>query len=66
MAELAVTGATVKEIALAMYLSPRTVETHLTHIYRKVGVSSKAELRTTSLRPSTASGASRWAILTRN
>ncbi|MCL4414510.1 MAG: helix-turn-helix transcriptional regulator, partial [Actinobacteria bacterium] len=45
VADLAVTGATVKEIALAMYLSPRTVESHLTHIYRKVGVSSKAELR---------------------
>ncbi|MDA8284955.1 MAG: AAA family ATPase [Actinomycetota bacterium] len=65
VADLAVTGATVKEIALAMYLSPRTVETHLTHIYRKAGVSSKAELRTTSLGRSTASGASRWAILTR-
>ncbi len=66
VADLAVTGATVKEIALAMYLSPRTVETHLTHIYRKVGVNSKAELRTTPLGRSTASGASRWAILTRN
>ena len=59
MADLAVTGATVKEIALAMHLSPRTVETHLTHIYRKVGVNSKAELRTTFLGRSTASRASR-------
>ncbi len=45
VADLAVTGATIKEIGLALYLSPRTVETHLTHIYRKVGVNSKAELR---------------------
>jgi DNA-binding CsgD family transcriptional regulator len=59
VADLAVTGATIKEIALAMYISPRTVETHLTHIYRKVGVSSKAELRTTSLGRSTARPASR-------
>ncbi len=59
MVDLAVTGAAVKEIALAMYLLPRTVETHLTHIYRKVGVNSEAELRTMFLGRSTASRASR-------
>jgi DNA-binding NarL/FixJ family response regulator len=49
VADLAVTGATVKEIALARYLSPRTVETHLTHVYRKLGVSSRTELRKAAL-----------------
>jgi len=44
-ATLAAAGATVKEIAAAMYLSPRTVETHLGRAYRKLGVSSKLELR---------------------
>jgi len=59
VADLAATGATVKEIADAMYLSPRTVESHLTHIYRKVGVSSKAELRKTPPEWTTASPAPR-------
>ncbi len=45
VAELARTGATAREIAQRMYLSPRTVETHLARAYRKLGVSSKAELR---------------------
>jgi len=44
-AELAARGATVKEVADAMYLSPRTVETHLGRAYRKLGVNSKRELR---------------------
>jgi DNA-binding CsgD family transcriptional regulator len=37
-------GRSNKEIAAALYLSVRTVETHLTHIYRKLGVRSRAEL----------------------
>jgi DNA-binding CsgD family transcriptional regulator len=43
--ELAVTGATVREIAAEMHLSPRTVESHLAHAYDKLGVGSKQELR---------------------
>jgi DNA-binding CsgD family transcriptional regulator len=45
VAEEAITGATAREIAASLYLSPRTVETHLASAYRKLGVASKAELR---------------------
>ena len=44
VAELAATGAPTREIAAAAFLSPKTVEYHLTRIYRKLGVRSKAEL----------------------
>ncbi|MEO6512562.1 MAG: helix-turn-helix transcriptional regulator [Nocardioides sp.] len=44
VALLAATGAPTTEIASATFLSPRTVEHHLTQIYRKLGVRSKAEL----------------------
>ena len=44
VAELAATGATSREIAAATYLSPKTVEHHLSRIYRKLGVRSKSEL----------------------
>ena len=44
VAELAATGATTREIAAAAFLSPKTVEYHLSRIYRKLGVRSKAEL----------------------
>lgn len=45
VASLAITGATTREIASELRLSPRTVESHLGHIYLKLGVSSKTELR---------------------
>jgi len=37
-------GATNAEVAASLFLSPRTVEHHLSHIYRKVGVRSRAQL----------------------
>jgi DNA-binding CsgD family transcriptional regulator len=46
-----VTGATVREIAAEMHLSPRTVESHLAHAYDKLGVRSKQELRGRHGRP---------------
>lgn len=44
IAALAADGRSNREIAAVLYLSVRTVETHLTHIYRKLGVRSRAEL----------------------
>ena len=47
IAELVAAGQTNKEVASALYLSDRTVEGHLTSIYRKLGVRSRAELART-------------------
>jgi DNA-binding CsgD family transcriptional regulator len=35
---------TNREIAGALYMSPRSVESHLTSIYRRFGVRSRAQL----------------------
>ena len=45
VAALAATGATMREIADELHVSPRTVETHLANVYLKLDVRSKAELR---------------------
>ncbi|MGV0798407.1 helix-turn-helix transcriptional regulator, partial [Mycolicibacterium elephantis] len=37
-------GKTTRETAAALFLSPKTVEYHLRHIYDKVGIRSRAEL----------------------
>ncbi|GLX97841.1 LuxR family transcriptional regulator [Herbidospora sp. NBRC 101105] len=44
IAELAKTGLTSKEIAARLMLSSRTVDDHLAHVYRKLGVSSRTAL----------------------
>jgi DNA-binding CsgD family transcriptional regulator len=38
-------GATTKEAAAALFLSPKTVEYHLRHVYHKLGINSRSELR---------------------
>jgi DNA-binding CsgD family transcriptional regulator len=57
VAVLAASGHTNRQVAQALFLSPRTVEAHLARIYRKLGISSRAELgaamaRTAPPRPS--------------
>lgn len=37
-------GASNREIATILFVSPKTVESHLTHIHRKLGVRSRAQL----------------------
>jgi DNA-binding CsgD family transcriptional regulator len=44
VARLAAQGHTVRQIAEQLYISERTVETHLSAVYGKLGVSSKSEL----------------------
>ena len=44
VATMAAEGSTNPEIAQALFVTKRTVETHLTHIYRKLDITSRAEL----------------------
>ncbi|HZV52758.1 MAG TPA: AAA family ATPase [Candidatus Dormibacteraeota bacterium] len=44
VALLTASGATTREVAERLFLSPRTVEVHLTRTYRKLGVRSRTEL----------------------
>jgi DNA-binding CsgD family transcriptional regulator len=44
VAQLIVQGATNREAAAALFLTPKTIETHLSHVYRKLGVRSRVEL----------------------
>ncbi|MFE6520669.1 AAA family ATPase [Streptomyces sp. NPDC057794] len=44
-------GDTSKEVAAALFLSPRTVDAHLRSIFRKLGISSRRQLRDRSVLP---------------
>ena len=44
IAALVATGRTNQEVALALFVSPKTVEWNLSKIYRKLGVSTRTEL----------------------
>ena len=37
-------GATNREASAALFLSPKTIEAHLSSIYRKLGIRSRTEL----------------------
>jgi DNA-binding CsgD family transcriptional regulator/tetratricopeptide (TPR) repeat protein len=44
VAELAAEGPTNREIAQALFVTPKTVEVHLSSVYRKLGISSRSQL----------------------
>ncbi|HET6733559.1 helix-turn-helix transcriptional regulator, partial [Mycobacterium sp.] len=44
VAELAASGMTNRDVAAALFISPKTVEANLARIYRKLGINSRAEL----------------------
>ena len=44
MAELAAGGQSNRDIAQALYETPKTVEVHLTSAYRKLGITRRAGL----------------------
>jgi DNA-binding CsgD family transcriptional regulator len=44
VAELAASGMTNKDVAAALFISPKTVEANLGRIYRKLGIRTRAEL----------------------
>ena len=44
VAALVAEGRTNKEVAAALFCGERTVETHLSHVYAKLGMRSRAQL----------------------
>jgi DNA-binding CsgD family transcriptional regulator/tetratricopeptide (TPR) repeat protein len=52
VAELAAEGPTNREIAQTLFVTQRTVEVHLTSIYRKLGISSRSQLAAALAGPS--------------
>lgn len=44
IAQLLAGGRTTRQAAAALFLSPKTIEYHLRHVYTKLGVASRAEL----------------------
>ncbi|WP_369138737.1 ATP-binding protein [Modestobacter versicolor] len=45
ISRLVATGATSREIGSQLFLSPRTIEAHLRNIFRKLGITSRRQLR---------------------
>ncbi len=46
VAQLAAEGLTNTQIAQALFVTPKTIQTHLAHTYRKLGIGSRRELST--------------------
>jgi DNA-binding CsgD family transcriptional regulator/tetratricopeptide (TPR) repeat protein len=51
VAELAAEGPTNREIAQALFVTPKTVEVHLSSVYRKLGIGSRAQLPAALAKP---------------
>ncbi|HEY3003893.1 MAG TPA: LuxR C-terminal-related transcriptional regulator [Kribbellaceae bacterium] len=47
-------GARNRDVATSLFVSPKTVEAHLTRVYRKLGVDSRTRLAARLARPATA------------
>jgi DNA-binding NarL/FixJ family response regulator len=55
VAEMAAAGPTNREIAQALFVTPKTVEVHLSRAYRKLGISSRSQLPAALAEPARAS-----------
>ncbi|MGB6022101.1 MAG: helix-turn-helix transcriptional regulator, partial [Ornithinimicrobium sp.] len=44
IAQILADGQTTREAAAALFLSPKTIEYHLRHVYTKLGVNTRADL----------------------
>ena len=53
VAELAAAGLTNRNVAAQLFISPKTVEANLARVYRKLGISSRAELGARLAKPET-------------
>jgi DNA-binding CsgD family transcriptional regulator len=51
VAEMAAEGPTNREIAQALFVTPKTVEVHLSSVYRKLGISSRSQLPSALSKP---------------
>jgi len=52
VAQIAAEGPTNREIAQALFVTPKTVEIHLSSVYRKLGISSRGQLPAALAEPS--------------
>jgi hypothetical protein len=54
---LVTAGTTNRQIAARLYLSPRTIQTHISHIMRKLGIARRSEIAAETSAASTDSSA---------